>query len=276
MAVAEIRAMDMIAFAAPSLLAAAPKSASFSAAYVIGAVFGVLMARRLFGATDRTPGRIILGAICAIPVGLFVNGFIKGFKEGIDKAKTRSLTATAEAPQAVATAMAAPVVSGPPQVAVQKVTGKSLPFTIQIPAGWKIERDTDTYDFVAGNGTSCVSLKAKRADGGSTANFSNAARKRIKEGATGVEFTDHEPIQIDGRKWLQFTATGKVKQISRAYQCYAYSGSEGSFQIIAWTPQDAWNRESATLGQFIFSFRFPSEIALANTPRESAKTEKGK
>ena len=66
-----------------------------------------------------------------------------------------------------------------------------------------------------------------------------------------------ESVIIDGRQWLQFTAKCKIQLIPFTYQFYVHTDKEGSFQIIGWTFQNLWERESAKLRESMLTFHFP-------------------
>ena len=249
--------------ALPSLLAAVPDTPAGRAGYYFGIVLAVVvtLAVLIFGLvaiimalTRRTTGWIIAGSIAGVGMlafgALFVVGFVAGVKRGIEGKRSGSASMQAGS--------------------VQTITGKVLPFTIQIPVDWTIKRSQGVYDLVANNGGNFVSVIVEEVDLGSAANITQAARERIKEVASDVELSEPEPIQIDGREWLQFTVKCKVKLIPFAYQYYTYSGKEGSFQLIGWTFQNLWERQSATIRESMLSFRFPPETP---TIEAAAKTK---
>ena len=246
--------------ALPSLLAAVPDTPAGRAGYYFSIVLAVVvtLAVLIFGLvaiimalTRRTTGWIIAGSIAGVGMlafgALFVVGFVAGVKQGIEGKRSSTQAG-----------------------GVQTITGKVRPYTIQAPAGWTIKRSQGVYDLVANNGGNFVSVIVEEVDLGSAANITQAARERIKEVASDVELSEPEPIQIDGREWLQFTVKCKVKLIPFGYQYYTYSGKEGSFQLIGWTFQNLWDRQSATLRESMLSFRFPPETP---TIEAAAKTK---
>jgi hypothetical protein len=157
---------------------------------------------------------------------------------------------------------------------VQTVTGNVLPFTIQVPFGWSLKRNQNDFDTIATRGSSYIGVVAEEADLGTSEVIAKLARQRIEDNGADVEMSENDSITIDGREWLQFTAKCKVSLVPIAYQFYVHSGNEGTFQIIGWTAQNLWDRDSAKLRASMLTFRFPkptSEPQDATTPVNDSK-----
>jgi hypothetical protein len=234
------------------LSAVDPTSDAFRAGQMVGMILALLamLAVVIFAIiaiinafVKRTAGWIVAGcfagAIIIAVAGLMMTGFVKGFKQGYDNARARIATNPA------------------PAVQPERVTGAVMPFSIEQPAGWKLQRKQAAYDVVLSDKNDFVGVIAEEADLGGAENVAQLAHKQIAAAGSEVTFGDDEAITIDGRKWVAFTAKCKVQNLPFAYQYYVYSGKEGTLQIMGWTFQNLWAREAPALRTVMQTFRFP-------------------
>jgi uncharacterized membrane protein len=230
------------------VLAELPSNPAERTGYIVGIAVGVLlmMAVGVFAIvaivkafTKKTTGWIVAavigGLLLLIPVGLTATGFIVGFKRGFEGARQRSAASTT----------------------TQTVTGKVIPFTIEVPGSWRVKRSEGAFDVLAENGNLFVGVIAEEGDLGDSATVAEFARKRIEQSATEVTLGDVEPVTFDGRPWLAFTVKCKVQKIPFAYQFYVHTGPQGTLQIMGWTWQNVWDRDAAALQKTMQTLHFP-------------------
>jgi hypothetical protein len=155
--------------------------------------------------------------------------------------------------------------------AAEVITGKTIPYTIEKPAGWKVKRDLKSYDSSLTNGSGYVGVVAEKTDLGSNEVIAEFVRKRLESISTDLSFGDTQACTIDGRTWIGLTARCKVMTIPFTYQVYVHSGSEGTFQIWTWSFQNLWDSESSELNKIAQTVHLPSS-GLANVQAPSSAT----
>jgi hypothetical protein len=166
-------------------------------------------------------------------------GFAYGFTKGFTNARQQAL------------AKAAP----------ETLTGKTVAYTIEKPAGWTVKRDMGSYDAVVANGVGYVGVIAEGMDVGSNETVAKFARQRFESIGADLTLGNNQPASLDGRQWISFTAKCKVQNIPFTYQTYVYSGKEGTIQVMTWSFQNQWDRQAPELGKVVQTFHFPATAA---------------
>ena len=138
----------------------------------------------------------------------------------------------------------------------KKISARDLPCSLRIPPDWEQKPASDDFTVMVGRGAIRVGIIAEEGNLGSPETLATIARKRIAETATAVEATEPRSLQLDGRRWLQFTVDCTVDKTPFTYQFYVYAGDEGSYQIVAWTLKDLFNANSAEIRQVMQTFEF--------------------
>jgi hypothetical protein len=99
---------------------------------------------------------------------------------------------------------------------------------------------------------------AEEAQVGTADTVATLARDRLKGKATDLYWSQPQPVELDGRTWLEFVVKCRMEGIPVGYEFYVYSGSEGTFQIVGWTTQNLFERDAERLRSVMQTFRFPS------------------
>ncbi|HLP76550.1 MAG TPA: hypothetical protein VK327_06465 [Candidatus Paceibacterota bacterium] len=231
-----------------------------STAFQIGQIVGVLVALGFIfgivalaiflivrGFQRRTTGWIVAGSIgavvLAIPAVALVIAFVHGFSKGWQEARRNN----DGRPFSLKTS------------AVQKVTGRDVAYSIEVPASWILKRQSESFDLVAHERSLYVGVIAEEIKMDGPQDLAEMARDHIKEAATEVEWTDPTPITIDEREWLQFTVSCRIQKVPLAYQYFVYAGPEGTFQVIGWTAKDLFDRDVSRLQDVMKTFRLPAK-----------------
>ena len=203
----------------------------FCFAFGIFTLVAIIMA-----VVKRTTGWIVTAIVCGLPVvgwlALFVLGLVLAImgKTGVS----------------------------PGTNSAETITGKTVPYTIQKPAGWKVKRDQKSYDAELTNGTGFVGVIAEKADLGSNETAAKFIRKRFESIGTDLTLSDNQTFSLDGRTWIGFTARCKVMMIPFTYQVYVHSGKEGTFQVWEWSFQNLWDSELPGLNKIVQTVHLPS------------------
>ena len=138
----------------------------------------------------------------------------------------------------------------------KKVVARDLPCSLRIPSDWEQKPATDDFALMVGRSAIRVGIIAEEGNLGSPETLATIARKRIAETAIAIEATQSQPLQLDGRRWLQFIVNCTVDKAPLTYQFYVYAGDEGLYQIVAWTLQDLFEPNSAEIRQVMQTFQF--------------------
>jgi hypothetical protein len=231
------------------LLAAIPTDPAERAGYFVGMALGafLMLAIILFGLfsiimalVKRTTGWIIAGSISGFLIlvvgGLLMVGFIVGVTKGLTRTRLPILAKT------------------PSEI----ITGKALPFTIEKPPGWTVTRGSGAYDTLISDGTGYVGVIAETLDAGSNDRVADFSRKRFESMGSELTLGKNEPATLDGHNWLAFTASCKVQNLPFSYRNYVYTGKEGTVQVMEWSYQSNWERESSELSKVVQTFHFPA------------------
>src|SRR5262249_1793084 len=144
-------------------------------------IFGIVAIVR--GRKKRARGWLIAG-ILSLAVSLFfgfviVSALLRGFSRGWAEERNRSgLNARLWAKAGT-------------------VTGETLPFTLERPAGWALNRKQAPYEVMVSSSDEYVGVIADYGDFGGSEFLAELARQQIESVAAEVQFTDNEPITID-------------------------------------------------------------------------------
>lgn len=168
---------------------------------------------------------------------------------------TEAATSSSAAASPIATAL--PVAS--------PTRGQDLDYTMRFPSDWTIKRKSEPYDILSNSRSLYIGVVAEKDNLGSSEFVEKMAQKEITEGATEVEVSNREIAAIDRKPWLGFV----VKCLSPekapiAYQFYVYSGPEGTYQLVAWTAQNLFDREIGRARSIMRTFTFPSTSSQPN------------
>jgi hypothetical protein len=200
----------------------------------------------------KMTGWLAVGSFCAFWLVIGVVGFVFGFAN-----KEMSI-----APQATN---------------LQTVQGWHEVYSIQIPADWKIERKTaDDYDIFAYHRSFYLGVITEEADFGSSQIAAEQIQVGFKEKATELKFSDKTSFILDGRTWVQFTVRCRFENIPIAYLVYVYSGSEGMFEVVAWTSQNLFDRDIKVMRELMQTFHFakkPETPAIVPLPAAKLSTK---
>jgi hypothetical protein len=138
------------------------------------------------------------------------------------------------------------------------VSGRELACSIRIPPNWEKKSASGDFTLIVGREAIRVGVIAEEANLGSPEIIAAIARKKVAEESTVFEATEPKPLQIDGKRWLQFVVEcAETDQPPRAYQFYVYAGPEGTFQIVGWTIQNLFDRNSSEIREVMTTFEFP-------------------
>jgi hypothetical protein len=140
----------------------------------------------------------------------------------------------------------------------KSIQGLNLHYMIEAPPGWIVRRQVQDFDLMMNRGSVYLGVIAEEANVGSSEAIAEIARARIQENGANIEWTDPEPLVLDGRNWLQFTVNCTVKKIPLSYRFYTYAGEEGTFQIIGWTAQSLAEKYRGEMMKAMQTFRFPA------------------
>lgn len=138
----------------------------------------------------------------------------------------------------------------------KKVVARDLPCSLRIPPDWEQKPATDDFTLMVGRSAIRVGIIAEEGNLGSPETLATIARKRIADTATAIDATQPQPVQLDGRRWLQFIVNCSLDKTEFTYQFYVYAGDEGSYQIVAWTLQDLFEANAAEIRQVMQTFEF--------------------
>ena len=138
----------------------------------------------------------------------------------------------------------------------KRVVGGELACSIKIPPSWKKEPVAADYTILISRGAMRVGVIAQGDNQGSPEALAEIARKRAAE-LTAFEATEPTSVQIDGRRWLQFNVKCEIGKVPMTYQFFTYAGPEGSYQIVGWTIQNLFDRDSAEICEVMRTFEFP-------------------
>lgn len=236
-----------------------PSNPAQQAGYIVGMAVGFLLVLAvpvvaiiliILAFVKRTTGWIIAGAISGFVVlvfgVLFIVGFAGGVIKGYREAKVKAIGR-----------------SGPAEV----VTGNVVHFTVEKPSSWSLKRGEGNFDAIMTDQSGFVGIIAEQADLGSTEPLAQFARKRFQTMGSDLTLGENQTTEIDGHQWIGFTAKCKVQNLPFAYQCYVYSGPEGSIQLMGWSFQSQWDRVHPTLDRVMRTIHLPApEKAPAAAP----------
>ena len=138
--------------------------------------------------------------------------------------------------------------------------GQDLDYTIQFPSEWTIKKKSGSYDILSNSRSLYFGVIAEKENLGSSAFVEKMAQKNITDtGATEVEVSNREIATIDQKPWLGFVMKCvSAEKAPIGYQFYVYSGPEGTYQLIAWTAQNLFDRELEHARSIMRTFKFPS------------------
>lgn len=136
--------------------------------------------------------------------------------------------------------------------------GHDIAYTLQLPHDWTTKTIVEDFDTVSSYKSSYVGVVAEEAQVGTADTVATLARDRLKGKATDLYWSQPQPVELDGRTWLEFVVKCRMEGIPVGYEFYVYSGSEGTFQIVGWTTQNLFERDAERLRSVMQTFRFPS------------------
>jgi hypothetical protein len=201
--------------------------------------------------TKRTKGWIIAGClsgiVLSVPLIAFLAAFVTGFQRGLH---SRDSVRYPEDPAPSRDIQ-------PKSKATQLVRGRDMAYSLRIPTTWTIKPAVQAFDTLSSYKSLYIGVIAEEANLGSPEAIAGIARDKISEIGTDITWTEPAPLVLDGRSWLQFTVECKINKIPLSYQFYVYAGKEGTFQVVGWTTQDLFRRDSSLLRQVMQQFHFP-------------------
>ncbi len=149
-------------------------------------------------------------------------------------------------------------VSIPDTQTAHTVKGTYLAYQLTLPPDWMVSRSGNTFDLIASHRSVWVGVLAEEVSAGTPDAMVKIMQKRLQNAARDVHFGVSSSVTIDGRAWLQYSATCQSNDYPLAYQYFAYAGPEGSFQVVGWTTQNLYDREVGQMRAVASTFRFPS------------------
>jgi len=141
----------------------------------------------------------------------------------------------------------------------QTVHGQQVPYSLQLPPNWTTQSIAmDGVDNLSAScGAANLAIMVQAAKICTPQEAAAAATALLKASATDFQSTKTEPIILDGKRWLKFAVKCRISRVPMGYQYYVYSGAEGTYQIVAWTEQQNFDREIPLLHRVVQTFRFP-------------------
>ena len=179
-----------------------------------------------------------------------------------DVGTLRDLGATFRFPPASSILPAAspgPAAALPPRVLV----GDGLKYKLTVPDDWMVKRRVGVIDLEVSHHAMYVGVVAEEASLGTPQTALKVAQTNLRNKATELQISQASPVKIDGRDWLQFTASCKVDGIPFVYHYFVYAGAEGSYQILGWSMQNLYEREAAQINDVATTFQFPPDAPTA-------------
>ena len=258
-----------------SLIASTDSAAELIGIAIMGfVVFAIVAVVKAF--TRRTVGWIVAGSICgfflSIPVIVLTVRLIIGLMPArqyatgqatapaVDNSLRMPASPPLRPPSTIQTVQGGNPASPPlrPPSTSQAVQGGNLAYTITLPPEWTFKRNEEDFDVVAWHSSLYVAVIAEEAALGSPETIANIAREKIKNAATDLRWSEPVTLLLDGRSWLQFVVRCSYKGIPVAYQFYVYAGPEGTYQVVGWTAQNLYDRDSGLMRDVMRTFRFPT------------------
>ena len=244
---------------------------AYQAGYIVGTciagfvavsvyVFAVMAIVKAF--TRRTRGWIVAGSCGGAVMLLTWLGMIAGI--------VGALSARAQAARHAPTGAGGGANGSTAYTAPETVSGRVLPYHIDLPEGWSRVPNLSDFDLATRRDNTYFGVIAEEGSLGTPENIAEVARKRLSGKATEVQFSEPTPERIDGRAWVRFTARCRIGGLPVAYQFHAYSGDEGTFQLVGWTLQNQYEQSEGTLHVLATSFRFPARRVAASLPVPSS------
>ena len=163
-----------------------------------------------------------------------------------------------------------------PTLDTQTVSGTDVGYSLTIPSDWAVKKkgqftndEYQDFDLIVSHKTDYVGVIAEEANLGTTEFVMNFIRKSAKSNMPDIQFSDATPVVIDAHSWRTFTARATVQGIPFEYIYYVYTGVEGTFQVVGWTFQNLFDRESDAMRRVGESFKFPA-LGAATTTNDHA------
>jgi hypothetical protein len=142
-----------------------------------------------------------------------------------------------------------------PDTIWETVRGTDFDFSLQIPSTWAVTRKSGDFDIQCSHQGLSIGVIAEDSTMG-TFQFADVVRRNIGEHATNAHWTRPDLLPIAGQSWLGFVLKCQIEEQFVAYQFYVHSGPNGSYQIVGWTTQAAFERDLGQLRRIMQSFRF--------------------
>jgi hypothetical protein len=139
----------------------------------------------------------------------------------------------------------------------RRISGRELACSIRIPADWIQKPASGDYAMIVSRDVIFVGVIAEEGDLGSPQTLVTLAQKRLAENATDVETGEARSMELDGRRWLQFSAKCAMDQQRYAFQFYVYAGPEGSYQVVGWALEELFDANADELRRVMRTFEFP-------------------
>ena len=141
----------------------------------------------------------------------------------------------------------------------ETVHGRNIAYSIQIPSGWKIKRGDSDFDTLASTNSLYVGVITEEANLGNPEVVVSLVKAKMNRGGKIVRWYAPEPMVLDGRACLQFSAECLMDGVPKPFhfQYYVYSGEAGTYQVIGWTTEELFNRDVGKMREVMDTFHFP-------------------
>jgi hypothetical protein len=145
----------------------------------------------------------------------------------------------------------------------QTVHGQRVAYSLNLPPNWKTQSATvsDVDNLSATFGAANIAVMVQESKVGTPEDAAASAMAFLKLTASEIRSSKPERFLLDGRPWLKFVVQCRVEQAPVGYQYYVYSGTEGTYQIIAWTDLASFGRAVEPFRTIMNTFRFPAAPA---------------
>lgn len=142
----------------------------------------------------------------------------------------------------------------------QTVHGQQVAYSLSLPPNWKTQSIvvSGVDNLSASAGAANIAVMVQEGKVGTSQDAAASAIASLKLTASDIRSSQPEKFILDGRPWLRFVVRCRVEQAPVGYQYYVYSGSEGTYQIVAWTDLASFERVAEPFRAIMNTFRFPT------------------